>query len=306
MIKKVLSSCLVFGIVGFLLWNIIKNLNQVEVIRFDFSIVNVSLLLLCLFPIYFVNVLSWHLITKSLGAKLTFFQNLEIWMYSNLSRFIPGGFWQYPSRVYLLNKKGVSKTLSTTAVALEGIFNLMIGGAIVVGSIFLFGLDVDENIFELTLLFILFFLIILFIFVNQMTINWLNKFFTRIFKKNKIELVVLPGKFLIPICISFFFQYFFSGASLFFLTQGFFQLPYNLVINFIGIFTFSWLLGYITLFAPGGLGVQEISLASLMSNYMPFVLGSLIAIVFRILLYITEFITLVLIVLIKRFKNGKN
>ena len=66
-------------------------------------------------------------------------------------------------------------------------------------------------------------------------------------------------------------------------------LPYVIVV-----YTLSWLLGYIAFLAPGGLGVQELSMATLLSFYLPVGLaGGLaggLAIAFRVISMLVELI----------------
>lgn len=64
---------------------------------------------------------------------------------------------------------------------------------------------------------------------------------------------------------------------------------------FVGIYTASWIIGYVTFFAPSGLGVQDVSIAALLSVFVPLPIASAIAILFRIILTLTELLTVLIV-----------
>src|SRR3989344_3756096 len=120
MVKKIFSYILVGGIFVFLFWNIVQNREYISSVNWILKSSDIFLFILFVIFIYVSNILSWHIVTKFLGLELSIFSNAKIWMISNFSRFIPGGIWQYPSRVILLAKKGVDKKSAITAVLIEG------------------------------------------------------------------------------------------------------------------------------------------------------------------------------------------
>lgn len=80
-------------------------------------------------------------------------------------------------------------------------------------------------------------------------------------------------------------------------------LDFSLLPVFIGMFSLSWLLGYITLLAPAGLGVTEMSLTALLSLYIPFSLAAVLAIAFRVALVGTEIMFLLVAFLFVKDNN---
>lgn len=235
-------------------------------------------------PIYFLNVLTWHLVTRSLGLKIPYRTNLKIWLISNTARYLPGGFWQYPSRIYLLSEQKVPKLKATAALLMEAFFNLLVGVLIVL-TVLIF---VPEFIKFNYIIWILFLIII-----SPLLMYFLRK---KIRQSLKIfRYLKISGRILFFVLITIFFQYVFAGFALFILLNSFSVASLSLMPVLVGIFTASWLLGYLTIFAPSGLGVQEASIATLLSFFIPFSMASLVAIVFRIVLILAEVICLVLV-----------
>lgn len=292
--KKALSSLLVFGLLGFLLWNIVHNWQTATSIKWDFLNTNGLFLLLFLFLVYLVNVTSWHMVTKALGANVPLKKNFRIWMYSNLSRFLPGGIWQYPSRVYLLSRTGVSGAVGVTAVLLEGLLNLSMGASTIFLSLIFWRLPEKAAGLEKFLWMFLFLPLLMFILTNQNVSTYAIRFIKKVSGREGriLKEVRLSFRELVPLSLAFLGRFIFIGGALFFLINATGISNFEMFPIVVGIFAFSWLLGYIILFAPGGLGVVEISLASLLSLYIPFTTAAVVAVTFRILLFFAEAIFL--------------
>ncbi len=304
--KKIIPLIVTLSLLGFLVWNILQNLPLLSSIRWHFSFLDLLILILFLLPIHFINGYSWHIIVKSIGGKVRLFEDLKVWVFSSLSRLIPGGLWQYPARVLLLSKNGPSKTVASEAVIIDALMNLYIGSFIVLISIFWIKLTIIETFGKLVLVISLILTFLVVIFASSRMLTKLVNLYTKTTGRN-ITVTNLKVKYLPLICLLFFGQFFFSGMVLFYLSRGFVDLNLANIPLFVSIFTISWLIGFLSLFAPGGLGVQEISIATLLSTsvHISFPLASLIAVLFRILLYICEFFTLLVFIVLKE-KFRKN
>lgn len=299
-LKKIVSFLLVIILLGFLFWNVINNLDTIKSFPWKFNFIQIILLLIFLIPIYMANVFSWYLVTKSQGLNISFKKNLRIWMLSNLSRYLPGGIWQYPTRVYLLSKEGSSKIKATSAVLIEVLFNISVGSLIILIYIIFGRFSLGLNGLERLLILIISIPVLLVFISNNKILISISKYLRKFNNKfESIKGIKLSFKWLLPLTGAFFIQFFLAGTVLFILSTLAIDLSLGLIPTFIVIFTASWLLGYITFFAPSGLGVQEVSIAGFLTFFMPFPIASAVAILFRITLLISEviFIYLVLFVL---------
>lgn len=292
-VKKILSLIIITAVFSSFLLNIFRNIKLIEVFPWKIELGNIVLLFLSLLAVYPITSFSWHLLTKMMGFNVPLFENMRIWMFSNLGRFLPGGVWQYPGRVLLMSEKGIAKAKTVNALVLEGVLNLLVGLIVVTTSLFFWKTPLKQNLTYLPLL-ILALGLVLFGFTNRYLLNAFMTLINRLIGK-KLELTALPISKLLPILMVFLLQYFFSGSALFFLAKTAIELPLSQLPIFVAIFTFSWLAGYLAFFAPGGLGVQEASIAGLLSFYLPLPIASLIAISFRICFYLVELITILLL-----------
>lgn len=286
---KLFSYVFVLSAFGFLFWHIFKNWATVQSFSWNFEYMDIAMLMVSVSLVFPINSIAWHLVTRALGANISLEKNLQVWMFSNIARFLPGGFWQYPGRVYLSGKSGLSRTLATTAVVLEAIFVLSIGALVVLATFFFWKLPLDITGIEPVLFFVVSLPLLLSFLSNQKVATSIAKMLARISGKDETTIKVsLPFHWIPILATIFFLQFFFAGSILFILSKAVVELSFTAYPIFIGIFAASWLIGYITFFAPSGLGVQEASIAALLSFYMPFPVAGIIAILLRILLFVAE------------------
>lgn len=281
---KIISLVAILVAFSFLFSNIFADWNAIKESFVNFKVSDIILVFLFLLPVYILNAFSWHIVTKSLKLRIGFKKNLHLWVVSNLSRYLPGGIWQYPSRVYLLSSAGTSKLIATYAVIMEALFNLVVGILIVLftsfGKIFFY-----INI-ETILIILLVFILLLFIYIYQ---KFIKKGFVN-FKIPDISYI-----WIIPLIFLFSTQYLIPGIVLYTLVNSINAISLTQLPIFVGIYTSSWIIGYITFFAPSGLGVQDVSIAALLSMFVPLPIASAIAILFRIILTLTELLTVLIV-----------
>lgn len=301
MIKKFLPILVVSMGFGVMLVNIIKDWQLILSVSFNINPGSLTFLLILLSSLYFINVLSWHLVILALGVRVRFIDNLKVWMLSNLVRFIPGGFWQYPSRIYMLSNEGVDKSTTTLAVILEATLNLLSGCIIVGLAIFLINLKIEYQlkVIIFTAVILLSFLLIF----NKFLLIAVLKLISKLLRKNiNVNRMAINNKFFLLLLPLFGLQFIVGGLILFILTSWVTNISLGMITTFIVIYTTSWLIGYITIIAPSGLGIQEVSIASFLANFTPFSVASIIAISFRVLLYLMESLIILLVMFLIRKK----
>lgn len=297
--KNLFGYLIIAVLMGFLFWNIFRNWEEIRSFPWRFEYINLLALLIFTALIYPVNILSWHLLTRAMDINLSFVSNAKIWMFSNLGRFLPGRVWQYPTRVYLLSREGVSKSQAIAVVVMEAFFILLTGSLSVI-LVVLFGelpLSGEVKIIFSSIA-IVFLLLIVY---SKGLFRKVLLLLSKVSKKElNLNIASVPLEFIPQIIFVFLLQFVVSGVILFILASSATDLDLTLLPVFIGVYALSWLLGYVTLITPSGLGVQEASIVALLSFMMPFPLASVIAIFFRIILFLSEASVLALLLLSKR------
>lgn len=298
-IKKKIVSALIIIAFLFLFWKIYQDKHIFTSFDWRFNSSSFVIMIFLLFLNYLSNIVAWHVLLKSLNQKISFKDDFKIWSLSSLTRFIPGKIWQYPERILMLSEAGVSNIISGTAILAEILFNLAFGTLVVLWS------QINTNY---RLIYLVLILPIIFLFItNKFILTKLINVIKKISGKNltTLEQINFSYKYIPIIIISFLVRFIIPGGVLYYLINVLTPVNISLLPIFVGAFSFSWLIGYISVFAPAGLGVAEITLAEMLSFYLPFSIASTVAISFRVVNLITEAI-LVLLVFFYNSRYRKN
>lgn len=292
--KKISKSKLYYLIIllafGFMVWKIKSDWFAVSAFAWKFNLFNLATAIFISFIAYLFNVFSWHLLTKVLSFRISFRDNLKVWTFSNLTRFIPGKIWQYPSRILLLSEKKIDSFVSGAATLIEILLNFS-SASVVVSLSFLLWKFPKELTGHYLLLIILMTIPLFIIFLfNKKSLIFFGQLFRKIThrKFTGLEKIKISYFKIFPLLIIFALRFCITSVFLLFLIKGFVQISFVNYIFILGVSTFSWLLGYLSFFSPAGLGVAEISLATLLSPVVPFSVGSIIAVIYRLITLSTE------------------
>lgn len=191
-----------------------------------------------------------------LKKKLGFLESIAFVNTSNLFKYIPGRLWAYTVQISLLAKKDIAKSL---VLYVNFVCFLCV---IMVSTIYgLYYLLFYLKILPMPISILLFGLLILVDFAiiiwNTSVINWLiikiNKFFKREVQPIKIEKwLILYIQFLYLVA------WIPTGIAAYFLAKGIgLDIASSDMFALISSMSVSWIIGYITIFTPGGLGVRE-------------------------------------------------
>lgn len=298
-IKKILKLLIPFALILFLLQSILLNLQEVSVYFTNLRLIPLILSFSVLMIIYPESGFSWYVVVKKLGVNVKFRNALYIWIVSNTSRYIPGTIWQYVGRVELGQRMGIARKEGMVAVLYETIL-ITISGLLF--SIFVLS---SGTIMGIELHMILVVILILLIAVNPTVINKALIMFTRISKKKMPSLIFLTTIDYIQVLPFFVANFLLNGLALMLIVYAFtgsFEIEKLLIFS--GMYSLSWLIGYFSIFAPGGIGVTEASLALLLGLLLPLPLSSAIAILYRFLLVIAELLVFIFVLNVRNSKTS--
>jgi len=194
-------------------------------------------------------------------------------MLANLGKYIPGKVWSVMGMVYLLKQEGYPATATLTSAVMHQAYMIIAGAAFlwfVLGTEFLGNLPVIAVVVGLGGS-----LVILYPPVFSILVNRGLKFLGR-------EPVQIPRSF--PRAVARFALYIFAwityGASGWCLLIGIGIDP-PVFWEIVASFGAAYLIGFLALFAPGGLGVREGIITLLLAPYFPGALPAAIAVASR-------------------------
>lgn len=301
--KKALKISIPILILLFLVWVIIQNWFLVQSqLRFA-NPIQIIFSLIIILIINVGGVYLWYKILKSLSSKILFKEAFRIFIVSNFGRFIPGIFIHYVARVYMAKKLGLSVKIVVSSVFLEAYYTL--AGAMIVGLISIptiLKLLSNRWLLSEELLLIIIFLISLFILLIP------AKLVCKILLKLPIirKYVYITGlkqnlwEHWGLVCISS-FLFILYGLAFYFLSSAFLNNNIMHLINLISLLSISWIIGFLTPIAPGGLGVSDLSFAYFISPFYGFAMASFLAVVFRLCLLLIEGVMFIIVIKISKF-----
>lgn len=265
----------------------------------NISNINLSFILIGLLFFFFwfyLRAYAWQLFLKKEGYKLSLRETVYRWEFSELKRFAPGNVWSFLGRVSLFEELNVPKKVIAKGLLYE--IELVISA-----SLFLSILSVPLITSYLKLN-IPYMSLIISLFIISFTLAFLFSEKLPLGKLKKLAPVLSPKDNLIFFII-YVISCFFFGAGTFFTAHSIIPLDFSKFLEYVGFFSFSLLVGYLSFLTPSGLGVREAVITFGLSKSILLPQAALISIFSRIILILSELLFLAFAFLWKKLPLRK-
>lgn len=284
-LRKILRFFIPLLLISFILFNIYSNRQVVLSFWMDFNPIPLIVSFFLMLLIFIEAGFNWHILLNKLNFPISFKKSLYIFIISNAGRYIPGSIWQYIGRVELGKKEAsIPREINVLSLVLE-IF-ILVNAALIVSLLavpFIYS-KIDNNYFWLLLA--PFSLILMHPLVARNIIKTIAKFTGRDIGSSLASIRFTAIFSVLPF---FILNFLLNGLAIFFLTEAVYpEVSLLDLVFFTGVFAFSWVVGFVSIIAPAGLGVTDLLLAYLLSLVMPLPLASTIALSYRVFLTLAE------------------
>lgn len=278
MFQKLFSSTYIKIIIGliigfFITQQIILNL---EKILGYLTEININLLLLSFFILllaFFLLPIGMKIFIQLLGENTNYQVCSRAFFLSQPAKYVPGSLWVAPSRVILLKQSGINQNIALLSLVFETI--LILFSSLLVGVLaFIFIPHISK---ELQLLLVGGITISLASLLLLFAIPEIGKQFSK--KSSRFlmffeEIAKIQFKTRVWVTVKatgiFLLLWLLVGFSFFLLIQA---VEYNadpvLIPITVGVFAFSWAIGFVAIFSPGGIGVREGVMVLLLGSFLP-------------------------------------
>jgi len=227
------------------------------------------------------------------GFDLPYSQVFFIVATTQLGKYIPGGVWHFVGRYNAYHDQDISLKKSTKAMISENFW--LLGGAIAIGTLFGISSQLGKHLLSsvglpTTTVWLIVYGLMIFIIWIAILITYesiLKRKFTILDFKSIIKLISVQ-----------LITWIFLGTSFLFL------IPNNTVAiasDVIFGYSFSWAIGYVMVFAPGGIGIREGALVWIFSNLFSSSDILIYSTVHRFLYVAVEFLLGIFALFIRRF-----
>lgn len=196
--------------------------------------------------------LTWKALLAALGERISLFNSMSVLTVSQMGKYIPGKLWYTVGRMYLARRYGVNEAKTAISALMETGFSLL--GAVVLFGVAVLFLPRSAVPAKTYLAFGLVPFCIIAIYPP--VLNRLAKLALRLFRQPNFE-IDIPFRKLLAILAMYVAMWVVQGIGCYVLICAFYPLPVAKMPMIVGGFALSWILGFVVLISPAGLGVRE-------------------------------------------------
>jgi glycosyltransferase 2 family protein len=207
---------------------------------------------------YALLIETWRRTLATWGAQVPFVEAARVWSVSNLGKYVPGKVWQISAMAVMMQRLGVALPVSATAALLITIANLAAGFA----AVCLFGAATgvsSQSTYFLTLAILA--LTLSALAAAPPLASRLASVAGRVSGRRLTHAAVPRAAPWIG-AVGCFVAWIGYGIAFRLFALGVVGRTPGGMGAYIAVFTASYLLGYLALFAPGGIGVRELALTT--------------------------------------------
>lgn len=207
---------------------------------------------------YGVLIEVWRVLLTGWDARLRFGEAARIWTISNLGRYVPGKVWQIGAMAVMAKQRGVSGFAAGGSAVVATIITTLTGFAVVAiagaGSLHIPPLALGLILIAgLALL------------AAPVALPWLGPLVSRVLRR-PVTVPRLPLSALIITVLGSALAWCGYGVAFYVLAHGLLgDIPGSIPL-YIAVFTGSYLIGFLTLIAPGGLFVREVAMQTALQS----------------------------------------
>jgi uncharacterized membrane protein YbhN (UPF0104 family) len=277
-LRYTLGTLIVIVSFYFLISRLVRDWHQIPFRELHFSpgllVLSYLILLLCHFPL---GAYAWRLILGGLGERLPFFRALAIITVTQLGKYAPGKVWFTLGRMSFARRDGVPEAKSLISVAIET-------GFLLLAAIFLFAIAVlilPRAVVPGVVLYAFLLAPLTLIVTYPPILNRILKPLLKLFKQPVFELKLSYPRLLLILGV-FVLDWIVQGLGCFVLINSFYPLALERLPVLLGGYSLSWILGFIVLVAPAGLGIREGIYTYILKLVMPEPIAIISALITRI------------------------
>lgn len=272
------GQAVVLGLIAYFwgssLW---ANWNDLAGYRWQFraGFLGASLALLLVHIFLLAQIWRWTL--GYLGLRLPWQETTRIWALSQIARYLPGGVWDVAGRLVMTTRAGFSRPVVSASILLEMVLQTVSAVIIFVVSL-LFWEDPTVARFALwTIPLVPVGLIAL----HPRILNAILRLAARLMKAEFDSLQLRYGDVFVLLSMHLGARVL-IGTCFYLFALSAYSWGLSAWPIAIGIFAAAWVVGFLVVFVPMGLGVREGVMTLLLGAYLPVAPASVITIGFRI------------------------
>lgn len=284
--RKTVSYIFVLLVLGFIVSYLAYNWKSVSSVRWweNPGLLSIHIVLMAL--TFSLFVIGWQRLLKMARTPVSNKAAGCAWLIPNIGKYVPGKVFMVAGRVALLTTFGVRAATAASLIIWEHVILIL---AAMPFSLFILLNYSEYYPLKIIVAVISVLFLLLLISLNSEIIQSIINSLLKVFKKPPLELV-LQRKTVMSLFFFYLFIwiiYGFSGVILAYALGFGDKIPLLLLFN---VFIFSWLIGFISMITPGGIGVREGILILMIKPYVAMPEVIVFALLARMTWIITELV----------------
>lgn len=285
-IWRILQFILGALVVGLAVRSIVENWQSLRTqsIDWQFSPSWIIASVAVVFASYAVLIEAWRRVVLSMGERLPFLVATRIWFLASLGKYVPGKVWALAGAAVLAKRAGVDPAVAVAGAIVLQVLALASGAAVVAltadDAFQSLGQGAEPILGAVILLSVLGVAML----TSQRLLDHLGRRLPASWPRLRaMRPGVVAGAFLANVA-----AWSGYGLALLLLTRGLLPGVVMSLPQAVGVFTSSYLVGFLALFAPGGLGPRESVFLLMLAGEIGLKPAAALALASRLLLTGTE------------------
>jgi uncharacterized membrane protein YbhN (UPF0104 family) len=297
--KKLIKNILgwiVAGIIIYILFRTIYN-NREQLAKWDWRIDWFYALISAatLVGAYLCGSQGWREVIRGFGIQIKLYESFRVVYLANLGRYIPGKVWQVIGMVGLAKELSIAPSISMASFALVQAYALPASFILIPLTLGLGDSTATLAVYRDVIYIFMAVVVVVFLilFFRPDGLEWALNKVLKLFKQEPVK--YKPNmKNRISILIWYIFNWALFGLSFhFFLKALIVDMPIPIYIS-TGAYITAYILAYITLISPAGLGVREGIMSAIIAPHLGGPVAASIALINRVWITIAEVIITIL------------
>lgn len=292
-IRRIVFAIILFVSLIFIVYAISANWSefQAQEIQFDYRFI---ILAIIFYPVGMLpTAASWHFTLQTVGVELPFRTNLRIYSLSSLPRHIPGFVWYISSRTLLYKEEDVPTATTLTASGAEVIL-LALTGFLSALMLLISGNRLNPEFEAIRIAVYIAFPILILLIISVPLVNRLLPYLLQ--RRGLSQVPKVHQRKLILTLSLMFIAWLGGGFILYLLSRAFYPMEISSIPALVGAWGAAGAVSLTIGIGIQGLGIREITLSALLSLLMPPIIAIILAIAFRLVLTIGEFLWVLLFI----------
>jgi hypothetical protein len=273
-------------LVGVAVRSVVINWQSLRAERVDWQLSPAWLVasVLVVFLTYGVLIEAWRRVVLSMGERLAFLTAVRIWFLASLGKYVPGKVWAVAGAAVLAQRAGVDPAVAVAGALVLQALALSSGAAVVAVTAADAFQSAGQGAIPIAAAVILLCMAGLAVLTSQRLLDRIG----RLLPASWPRLRAIPLTMVAAAFAANAFAWTGYGVALLLLTRGLLPGIDLSLAQAVGVFTCSYLVGFIALFAPGGLGPRESVFLLLLAGDIGLKPAAVLALASRLLLTGTE------------------